>query len=284
MAYLAERFDQLRSSQNQDGGWGYFPGKQSWLEPTVYAALALTRHPGSADRVQRAWALVRSWQNQDGGWRACSAVPQSSWGTALALTLADVLSESGRVVEQGANWLMASAGAESSVLNQVLRILQLSAIERGVNDPGWPWRAGTSTWVEPTAHALVALRKLNHSRPERGRSARIQQGERMLLQVRCTDGGWNYGSPRAIGVDLPSYAETSALALIGLGKRAPAEALEYARRALRESEISQLGRAWLRIALADPSNPAPPAAPPRDILLCSLQALDGRLLEPGARA
>ena len=52
----------LRQTQNADGGWGYFPGKQSWLEPTFYAAVALAGEAGA----DRAWALLKTWQNADG--------------------------------------------------------------------------------------------------------------------------------------------------------------------------------------------------------------------------
>ena len=41
-------------------------------------------------------------------------------------------------------------------------------------------------------------------------------GEAQLMDVRSRDGGWNYGSPAALGVDLPSYPETTALALVAL--------------------------------------------------------------------
>ncbi len=283
MEYLTQRLQFLRSSQNADGGWGYFPGKESWLEPTVYASLVLSRDSASADRVQRAWGLVRSWQNPDGGWRPCHAVAQSTWGTALAITLADVLGEDGPVLQHGARWLMTSAGAESSTFNRVLRLLHVSAIEREVRDAGWPWRPGTSAWVEPTAHSLVALKKLNHRKREQTMTTRIEEGERMLLQVRCADGGWNYGSPRAIGVELPSYAETSALALIGLQQRAPAKAFEQAHQALNARTTSPWGRAWLRIALGIRGDEADAAAAPRDILLCAAEALDADLLRPGAR-
>src|SRR5579862_4502833 len=55
-SYLGSRLDTLRRTQNPDGGWGYFPGKQSWLEPTVYAAFALAGEPGA----DRAWTLLKS--------------------------------------------------------------------------------------------------------------------------------------------------------------------------------------------------------------------------------
>ena len=62
---LQLRLARLRQTQNADGGWGYFPGKQSWLEPTAYAALALAGET-SADR---AWTLLASWQGGDGSLR-----------------------------------------------------------------------------------------------------------------------------------------------------------------------------------------------------------------------
>ena len=52
-------------------------------------------------------------------------------------------------------------------------------------------------------------------------ASRVQMGEAQLMDVRSRDGGWNYGSPAALGVDLPSYPETTALALVALqGARA----------------------------------------------------------------
>ena len=57
--YLRTRREFLLQNQNRDGGWGYFPGKQSWLEPTAYAALVLHGDPAAA----KATALVLGWQN-----------------------------------------------------------------------------------------------------------------------------------------------------------------------------------------------------------------------------
>jgi hypothetical protein len=283
MEYLAQRLEFLRSSQNADGGWGYFPAKESWLEPTVYATLALARDPAAADRVRRAWRLVSSWQNPDGGWRPCAIATTSGWSTALAVTLAEVLGNYGAAADRGGQWLLSSSGAESSLLNRVLLRLHLSGMEREVKDAGWPWRPGTSAWVEPTAHSLVALKKLEHRKPQPIISNRVQEGERMLLEVRCVDGGWNYGARRTLSIELPSYAETSALALIGLRQRAPAEAFAHARTAFARKDTSPLGRAWLRIALGLGMESGEGGVPLHDILLCAIEALDGSLLLPGSR-
>ena len=49
---MQAQLDFLRSSQNSDGGWGFFPGKQSWLEPTAYALIGLAGAPGFEDSLR----------------------------------------------------------------------------------------------------------------------------------------------------------------------------------------------------------------------------------------
>ena len=75
---LQSRLDFLLRVQNSDGGWGYFPGKQSWMEPTVYALLALQGHPQGRSASERAWNLLLSWQKRDGSWRPGAAVQDSN--------------------------------------------------------------------------------------------------------------------------------------------------------------------------------------------------------------
>ena len=56
-------------------------------------------------------------------------------------------------------------------------------------------------------------------------------GEALLLDVRCKDGGWNYGSAWTLGEDQRSYPETTALALLGLqGRAEAASSLDLAKR------------------------------------------------------
>jgi hypothetical protein len=163
--------------------------------------------------------------------------------------LGDALGDMDGVVDRAARWLVATSGAENWWFHRILCSLGIARMGRNARYRGWPWRPETSAWVEPTVHSLVALRRLARKRPDSRLAARIDSGERMLLSVRCTDGGWNYGSPRALGVELPSYPETTALALVGLEASAPRNAVELARRHALSAQTSPLALAWLRVAL-----------------------------------
>ncbi len=122
-------------------------------------------------------------------------------------------------LQNGVKWLVGSSGVESGWLNVVAARLRLVRQERDVGLKSWPWKPGNSGWVEPTAHALVALKQASAKISSGELRGRVQMGEAQLMDVRSRDGGWNYGSPAALGVDLPSYPETTALALLALQGR-----------------------------------------------------------------
>lgn len=248
-SYLGARLAVLRSTQNSDGGWGYFAGKSSWLEPTAYAALALAGEPAA----DRAWKLLSSWQLPDGSWKPSAEVQVSSWGTSLCATIAMVRNEWGQPLENGVKWLVGSSGVESNWLNVTAARLRLVKQERDVSLKCWPWKPGNSGWVEPTVHALVALKQASAKLSSSELRSRVQMGEAQLVDVRSRDGGWNYGSPAALGVDLPSYPETTALALVALQGRNDlsnylGKAFDLARRQMGETP-SPMARAWLTIAM-----------------------------------
>src|SRR5579863_3560749 len=241
------RLGLLVASQNQDGGWGYFPGKRSWLEPTAYALLALSADPRRKAAFERGWALVGSWQLPDGGWRPCAEVDQPHWTAALAVTLYAKAGGDEAALRRGVRWLVASTGAETRVLVPVAHWLRPAVVEFDPHLTGWPWHSGDSSWVEPTAHTLLALKQVAKLRRSSSSAlaGRIAMGERMLLDRRCSDGGWNYGNRRVLGVDLPSYPETTALALMALAGNDSIDwkpALERAERWGRETP-SRLARA-----------------------------------------
>jgi hypothetical protein len=72
--------------------------------------------------------------------------------------------------------------------------------------PGWSWTAGAFSWVEPTAYALLALKKLRAGLPAAQTEKRLQQGERLLYDRMCVDGGWNYGNAHVLGEAVPPFA------------------------------------------------------------------------------
>ena len=76
---------------------------------------------------------------------------------------------------------------------------------------GWPWVAGTHSWVEPTAWGLLALRAVGQGQHARAREAAH------LLQNRLLDaGGCNYGNTVVLGQQLLPHVQPSGLTLMAL--------------------------------------------------------------------
>jgi hypothetical protein len=291
--YLESRLNFLREAQNPDGGWGYFPGKQSWFEPSTYAMLALQGTRGSEESLERGWKLLCTWRTPDGSSRPNGQVQEGTWVTAQAVTLACVRGVNDDHVRKSVDWLLRVSGAESSMAMRTAAFFHLLKTKADVSHQGWPWRDGNASWVEPTVQALIALKKF----PKNYRSAeierRVNEGEALIVSRRCSDGGWNCGNPNVLDYDLPSYPETTALALLGLqGRRKEelAEPLALAAR-FRAQTRSSLARAWLVIALRchgiDEQRAGAEASTSNDVMLTALEALghpegNYRLLRTGA--
>jgi hypothetical protein len=272
--YLESRLEFLRQSQNPDGGWSYFPGKGSWFEPTAYAMLAL-HGIGSDIALDRTWKLLCSWQLPDGSFRPSGQVSEGTWVTAHAVTLATVRGIDDPSIRNAVDWLLQVVGAEHGVAMRAFSTLHLLQTKLDVSHEGWPWREGNASWIEPTAHALVALKKVANKYRAAEVAHRIQEGEKLLMSRRCSDGGWNCGNPNVFNYDLPSYPETTGLALIGLDSVSK-DTLDVAQRFRAETK-SSLAKAWLEIALRchDQNVETPPesAFASRDVMLASLEAL-----------
>lgn len=277
--YLESRLKFLRQVQNPDGGWGYFPGKQSWFEPTTYAMLALHGTPGSGDSLERAWKLLRSWQTPDGSSRPNGQVEGGTWVTAQAVTLACVRGVYDEQVRSSVNWLLRVVGAETSLAMRTAAFFHLLKTKADFSHQGWPWRDGNAAWIEPTVQALLALKKVAKKYPSSELDRRVREGEAQILSRKCSDGGWNCGNPNVLNYDLPSYPETTALALLGLQGRCREELADPLAVAVRyrAETRSSLARAWLVIALRCHSGDPEPAGRDEngsaDIMLSALEAL-----------
>ena len=235
----------LLSSRNTDGGWGYYPGKTSRLEPTAWALLALNESPGP----------LKNWQLQ-GPWRVdVAGAPVNYAFQAL----------SGLVMLHHADYAQdASAIARSLLDIKGVSFDQTDAIRQDNSLQAWPWIDDTFSWVEPTALALLLIKKCRGGLPS-GAAERIAVGERMLVDRVCAGGGWNYGGSNVFGQDLLPYVPTTAWGVLALQDRPqePAFVQSLARLpqdAKTEPTAQALALAVLALRVAGKPDPAITAA------------------------
>lgn len=92
--------------------------------------------------------------------------------------------------------------------------------------PGWSWIAGTHSWTEPTAVAMIALRATGY-----GSHARVREAMRMMFDRQLPHGGWNYGNTLVFGRELHPMPESTGAALTGLAgsvdRKTVARSLDY---------------------------------------------------------
>ena len=211
----------LQKTQNTDGGWGAVPTRQSNTEATAWALLALTSCPeAKTTHIERGLQWLIDLQNPDGSWPMHRSPSHGSWATTLAtLALASFDGQRASAVK-GARWLLAHRGRNlgwwASLAYRV--VPEKMPVQLDPDLLGWSWTPDGFSWVEPTAYALIALKRLNADMGGAA-DAHIRDAERLLYDRMCTEGGWNHGNSNAYGVTIPPYPETTALALIALQDR-----------------------------------------------------------------
>jgi uncharacterized protein (DUF362 family) len=224
------------------GGWGYAPEQQPHLEPTCLALLALAPQ---ADRFPEAVEGGKDWLRQcaapDGSYRLGRGRPEAVWPTGMVLFVRAVLGEPVEDLTKTAAALLAFRGRkvesqEKDEINDVDESLV-----------GWPWAEGNFSWVEPTAWASLALRRVGQ-----GEHPRVREGFKMLLDRALEEGGCNYGNRRIFGIALEPIPGPTALMLLALqgGSDEPrvAAAVRYLRdRAAAGDDLEHL--CWARLAL-----------------------------------
>jgi hypothetical protein len=227
----------LQTARTAGAGWGYRAGEPSRVEPTLWALLGLWAHdvPLPADAL--AWLTAA--QRADGSWGGTDA-PDASWVTGPAVFTLARLGLAPAARRRGTAWLL---GTRSEPLPAAAEPAGL-AVDGAL--PGWPWTAGCFGWVEPTAHALLALRAAAVRTP------RVDAAARFLLDRRCAGGGWNYGAVRVLDTPLPPFPQTTAVAAVALAAVAAPGGLDRDLGVLAGFLAEPLGvfdLAWAAIAL-----------------------------------
>ncbi len=230
----------LAQHAHPEGGWGYFPGQPPHLEPTCLALLALSLEK---DRFADPIALGRHFLEQCGQPDGSVLLPrgrdEAMWPTALALFTQSVLGSAPESLERSAGRLLGLKGQvpthpEAGELHDI-----------DLNLIGWPWASNNFSWVEPTAWACLALRRLGQ-----GDHPRVQEGLRMLLDRASDEGGINYGNRRILGRMTEPIPTPTALMLLALqGQQHPrlAAAIDYLIQQMQTPDLEHL--CWTKIAL-----------------------------------
>ena len=197
---------------NPDGGWPYYAGRASRLEPTCWALLALAQDAGRPPGID----VLRRWRSYDGWLIDVPGAPINVAFNALAaLTL----------VQHPDGVAAGRALASKLIAVKGIQLEQSPVLRQDNSLQAWPWVDGTFSWVEPTAWCLLLLKHPRTGLREAARE-RIAVGEAMLIDRVCTGGGWNYGSAAVFGRDLWPYVPTTALGVLAMQDRRDVPAVQ----------------------------------------------------------
>jgi len=227
----------LLAARNPDGGWPYYAGKTSRLEPTAWALLAL--HAAGA-RISI--DPLSTWPRRDGWFLDRSSDAVNVGFNGLAAIVLRALDAPADILASLCKALVAMKGQKlpASTTNRQDNSLQ-----------GWAWTDGTFSWVEPTAWGLIALKRLGR-RGDVDAAARIDEAERLLVDRVCQRGGWNFGNADVLGTPLEPYVSATALGLLAMADRRSIEPVARSFRYLtahRLSERSAMALGLSRVAL-----------------------------------
>jgi hypothetical protein len=237
----------LMSAQNLDGGWGFHSGRDSAIEPTSWGVLAMCglspERPLSRRRLNGAHFL-RQKQLSDGSWPAVAGDETGDWTTSLACLALHAVEGPTRELDAARKWLGRSWPGEGGIWWRIRHRVfgQPQLISQDHRLRGWSWTPGTSSWVEPTAHALLALRAARGSPSFLARiDRRCNLAQKMLCNRMCDGGGWNCGNPVVYGTAGSPLIGATCWALLALGESAQHPDV---RRCLSES-LAWLERTYL---------------------------------------
>jgi hypothetical protein len=201
----------LIAGANTTGGWGYYSGNASRIEPTAWAMLALATGPVADSDVHL--RFLSGCQHADGLLSDRPDLPANLSCTALAFLTLSTLSASRATNDVCVRLL------EAITRTAGLQLADNPAFRQNNMLKGWPWIPETFSWVEPTSWCLLALKRAVRTSPAGATEAvrsRIADGEALLIDRVCESGGWNFGNANAFGTSLPAHVPTSALGLLAL--------------------------------------------------------------------
>jgi hypothetical protein len=225
-----------------DGGFAESPQGTYRPDATAWAVIALSAWGGADGGVLgAARARLAAGQAKDGRVPVATEYASAFWPTPLA-----VLAWFGSPHEEDAGSL-----AAKFLLSETGRHWKNREKSPGEEDPSiraWPWIEEAASWVDPTAHALLALRVAGHAHHKRA-----QEAVAFLLDRQLKSGGWNYGNTVVYGQGLYPQTATTGMAMAALAALIDRSLVEGSIQYLRgelERRRSPLSLGWGLIGLS----------------------------------
>lgn len=251
---LVDRLGQrLLTSANRIGGWPYYSGKSSRIEPTIWALLALA---GTSEQDAAVWQefatvhlrFLAGCQRADGLLVEHPDAPPNFTGNGLAASALMHLfpGKSSRPSPIPDHEAMSLPRLLGGIVSR--KAVAVKTADEGTSLQAWPWIPDTYSWVEPTAWCLLALKRARPQLQSDGAASRIAEAEKLLMNRLCANGGWNYGSATALGQDLRPYVPTTAAALIALQDRRNDPAVDRAVKYLDGARLKEPSAMALALA------------------------------------
>jgi hypothetical protein len=186
------------------GGFSGLPKGEFRVDATAWGILFLRAVGESSEFLELGRARLRTEQSDDGRVAVSGHHPDSYWPTPLAILAWQDSPASTDAQRRAVQFLLGVAGTHPP---------------RKADDPvghntalkGWPWIAGTHSWVEPTALCLMALLAAGQ-----GQHERVNEAFHMLLDRQLPHGGWNVGNTLVFGRELHPNPEATGAALAAL--------------------------------------------------------------------
>ena len=207
---LADAITFIEENQNENGGWGYWPGHESYTEPTGLCLLAL-RYTGSENGIKKGLNYLKKCQLDSGGVGINEEDNEGNWMSYSAILAFHTFGAS-KEEERLKKWILNFCDGYNNISPSVVESMY-KEFRYDMTIDGWPWFDNTNSWIEPTSLFLIAL---TYSGVE-PQNQRMRSGLKLLIDRTNKSGGWNYGNPFVKNTYLDAYPLPTSIALLALG-------------------------------------------------------------------
>ena len=180
--FVAICVEELLKRVIPEGGFGQGVNGPYRPDATAWAVLALASVDGEREVLDRGRSRLKMDQNEDGRISVQKHKTAAYWPTPLAILAWQGAPAYREAQERAVRFLLSATGHSFP---------KKPYLGHDTTLRGWSWIEGTHSWVEPTALAVLALKRAGYQGHDR-----VSEARRMMLDRQLPHGGWNYGNTR----------------------------------------------------------------------------------------